>query len=86
MSDSERIVRIENKIDAMGDKISSIDSTLAAQHQSLKYHIKRTDLLEKTIVPLQKHVNMVNGIFKLIGILAFLATIVTALIQIIHLK
>lgn len=86
MSDSERIARIENKIDVMGDKISSIDSTLAAQHESLKYHIKRTDMLESNIVPLQKHVNMIHGVLKLLGVAALLATIATAIVQIIHLN
>lgn len=39
--------RIEDKVDQIQISINRIDITLAAQHESLKQHMKRTDLLEK---------------------------------------
>lgn len=68
--------RIEEKIDKIDDSVGRIDVTLAAQHESLKDHMRRTSLLEESIRPLEKHVNMFNGALKLIGILAMLAAIV----------
>lgn len=70
MSDSERLSRIENKIDKIVDHISSIDVTLAAQHMSLEEHIKRTNLLEEQIEPLKKHTANVEGVVKFIILIA----------------
>ena len=70
MADIEdRIIRIESKIDKVVDHLGSIDSTLAAQHESLKIHIKRSDLLEAQVEPLKTHVAMVAGALKLIGVI-----------------
>lgn len=62
----DRIIRIENKIDTMADHVSSINITLAAQHESLKDHMRRTEILEETIKPITKHDHMVLGAVKLI--------------------
>jgi archaellum component FlaC len=62
----ERIIRIEDKIDKVVEHIGSIDSTLAAQHVSLKEHMRRTELLEQEIEPIKAHVDMVSGAVKLI--------------------
>lgn len=76
--DDQRLERIENKLDKFGDHLAAIDVTLAAQHVSLETHIKRTELLEQEVKPIQKHVDMVNGALKLIGILAMIAAIIEA--------
>jgi hypothetical protein len=68
----DRLMRIENKIDKVVDHIGKIDTTLAAQHESLKTHIHRTELLEEAVKPLVKHDNMLQGILKLIGVLALI--------------
>ena len=70
MADNDRFDRIEIKIDKVVEHISSIDSTLAAQHISLKDHIRRTELLEKDVAPIKAHVAMVSGALKLIGLIA----------------
>ncbi len=69
MSD-EKFSRFESKLDRVVERIGSIDATLAAQHVSLKDHIRRTNILEGKIAPIEKHVNMVGGVFKFFGILA----------------
>lgn len=76
MSDDQKLIRIEDKIDGIHDKISAIDTTLAAQHESLKHHIKRTDMLEAELKPIRKHVDMVSGALKFIGIIAALVAII----------
>lgn len=58
--------------------LASMDKTLALQHQSLELHIKRTELLEQRLEPIENHVQQVNGAGKLIGLLALLATIISA--------
>lgn len=75
MSDDKRLERIEAKLDDVSDHIATIDVTLGQQHISLKEHIRRTNMLEQEIKPLRKHVNMVEGFFKVLGILASIAVI-----------
>lgn len=75
----DRLMRIEEKVDQVSEKIGEINSTLSAQHVSLKEHIRRTNILEKKIEPIEKHVNMVSGIVKLIMIVSALAAIVAVM-------
>lgn len=85
--DIEFLDKVYNKQEKMADDISEIKVTLAEQHISLKEHIRRSDLLEEHIdlvraelIPVQAHVNKVNGAIKLIvgfsGFIAILAGIV----------
>lgn len=67
MDDIRRIERIENKVDKLGDRLSSIDSTLAAQHESLKIHIHRTELLEKRSDHLEAYINKTQGALRLLS-------------------
>lgn len=76
--------RIESKVDIISDKISSIDSTLAAQHVSLSDHIRRTEILETAIIPLTKHDAMMQGVLKGIGILALAGTVTEALVALLQ--
>ncbi len=49
------------------DKLSSIDSTLAAQHIILQEHIRRTELLEKQMEPIRTHVSAVRAILQAVA-------------------
>lgn len=59
----------------MDDRIDAIDKTLVKQHESIKYHIRRTDLAEQEIDQIRdmmvnvvmKHINQVNGIMKFLA-------------------
>lgn len=80
--------RIEDKLDKVADRISRIDITLTEQAAVLKDHTRRStsneeniSLLRSEFKPLEKHVNMVNGALKLIGVLALLSTIAEVIIQ-----
>ena len=73
--DDPRLTRIEAKIDDIAEHLGSIDKTLIEQHESLRYHIKRTTLLENEVRPVKRHVVMVEGAMKLIGLIAMLAAI-----------
>lgn len=72
-SSNNKLNRIEDKIDKISDSIGSINITLAKQHQSLDEHMRRTELLEKIVEPIEKHVTMINGFIKLVILLATVA-------------
>ena len=83
---SKRIDQIEQKIDLIATRLGSIDVTLASQHESLKDHIRRTEILENKVTPIEEHVNRVSGAFKLllyigsaVGFIAAITEILTYL-------
>lgn len=71
----DELLRIESKIDKITDSLSEIKIIQAAQATDLKYHIKRTDLLEQKLEPIEDHVSKMHGALKLIGIIALLGGI-----------
>lgn len=79
MTDDKKIQRIEDKLDKVAEHISAIEVTLGKQHVSLEEHIKRTNLLESKIDPIENHVSMVNGALKLILLLSAVAGIYAVL-------
>ena len=78
----DREDRLEAKLDKITDKISSIDSTLAAQHQSLVEHIRRTELLETRIEPIEKDIIKVKGAASLLGYIVGSLTVLAAIAEI----
>ncbi len=76
--------RFEFKLDKIDQRINNIDVTLSSQAEVLKEHVRRTNLLEEQIRPIQKHVAMVDGITKFIGILGILAGIAEAVAYILR--
>ena len=66
---------MESKIDKIQEDVSEIKTHLAVYNSQLEVHIKRSDLLEAKLVPVEKHVAMVNGVLKFIGVLATIAAI-----------
>lgn len=73
--------KIEEKLDKIQEDVTEIKTHLAVYNSQLEIHIKRSDLLEAKIVPIEKHVNMVSGAIKLITILATIAAIVEVVIN-----
>lgn len=73
--------KIDEKLDKIDSSITRIDITLAKQHESLKDHMRRTHLLEQSLKPVEKHVAMVNGALKFIGILAMIMGIIESIIM-----
>ena len=74
MSD-DRLIRIEEKIDAINEHLGRIDVTLAKQHDQLEYHIKRTNLLEEQVRPISEHVTFMKVLAKWLGVAALFAAI-----------
>lgn len=75
--------KLHTKVDEVSDKLSDINETLNRNTDSLELHMKRSDALElmlkdqeksfeAQIEPIKKHVNMVKGALKLIGLVSTL--------------
>lgn len=79
MNDYKRLERIENKQDDANEHLASIDTTLAAQHVSLLEHMRRTSILEQDMRPVRRHVAMMEGAFKFIGVVATILAIAGAI-------
>jgi tetrahydromethanopterin S-methyltransferase subunit G len=87
----KRLDKQEAKLDQVIDTLSRIDSTLAAQHESLEDHIRRTnvaeeniDLIRKDLKPIQNHVSMVKGAMKLIGVVCAIVGAIAAVAAVFH--
>ena len=74
--------RLEDKIDKIGERMGNIDVTLAKQSIILEEHVKRTNLLEGKLAPVEKHVIMVNGVLKFLGLVAILIGILEGTLKI----
>lgn len=74
--------RLEDKLDKISDKIGNIDVTLARQEVSLSEHIRRTNLLEEKLKPIEKHVAVINGGLKFVGIFGVFVGILEGIIKI----
>jgi len=72
-----------DKLETMDKRLDSIDITLVKQAKDLEYHIKRTDILQEMVVPMQEHVSLVNTTMKVLmalgGLIGFIATIYVAI-------
>jgi hypothetical protein len=57
-------------------RLDSIDITMTRNTLSLEEHVKRTNLLEERMKPVEKHVEVMNALAKLsVGILGVVATL-----------
>ena len=85
MADKKKFDKIEEKLDKISEHLSDIDKTLVRNTSSLDEHIRRTNLLEEKMLPVEKHVTQVNGALKLIGVISLLLSIFLALKGLLHL-
>jgi hypothetical protein len=90
MSTEKRFDKLEEKLDKISDDLAEIKVVQAEQAKDLKYHIKRTDLaeeristVEEKIFPLIEQKNRLDGAFKVIGIIASIATFVLGVAKLI---
>jgi hypothetical protein len=85
------IERVEAKLDKIVDSVSSINTTLAVQVKVFEEHVKadermrsdfeeHKDAVKKAVKPIQKHVAMMQGALKLIGIVCLIGGTVAGII------
>lgn len=70
-------------------RLDAIDKTLVKQEATLAEHIRRTENLERIIElmqdeakPVQKHVIMVEGVLKFLGVVSIFLSIIGAILSI----
>ena len=68
--------KMDKKFDRVEERLDSMDRTLVKQEANLAEHMRRTELAENAIkaldedlAPIKKHVNMLQGVLKLIAVL-----------------
>lgn len=64
---SKKFERIFDKLESIDKRLDSVDVTLGKQSIILDEHVKRTNLLEKKMEPIEKHVVIVGGLMKYVG-------------------
>lgn len=87
----KKLDKIEQKLDKISEELAEINITLVEQNKDLKYHIHRTNLLEDHVKilenklnPIDKHISMVEGGLKLVGILATLTTLAMGIVKLLN--
>ena len=71
----KELEKLNQKLDKIDQRIDSIDKHLAVYNSELKFHIKRTDMLETEVKPLKIHLHRVHGVLTFIGVLATIVTV-----------
>lgn len=79
----------ETQYKDLDKRLDNIEKVMIVQEVNLKSHMQRSDhleaivesLQEKEIKPLTRHVAMVEGGIKLIGLIALLLGIITGLVK-----
>ena len=74
----------EEKLDVLIEEQHSMNIILAKQEVSLAEHIKRTNILESKLEPVEKHVSMVNAGLKIIGAISVAATIIIGILKLVQ--
>lgn len=80
----ENTEKLEKKLDKIADDVSDIKVTLGAQHEVLRDHIRRTEILEEAIKPLTAQSNGMKGIMKALVVLGIVAAIAEAIHIVMH--
>ena len=63
--DTTLLINIDKKVDEVKDKLHGIEVIQSRMEGDLKYHIKRTDLLEEQVELVNKHIEPYNT-FKVV--------------------
>lgn len=86
-----KLDKIESRLEKMEDSLNNIDKTLVKQHGELEKHIMRTEIneqmmnaLHEEFKPVRKHVSMLEGAFKFVGISATIVAFFVGLVKIAH--
>ena len=85
MSNSQdQLNKIENKIDRLDAHLSNIDATLAAQHQSLREHMRRTEVVESIVFPLKTNEDRRQGMHDFLTLGFSLLAATSAFLAVLH--
>jgi Mg2+ and Co2+ transporter CorA len=76
MTDLEKI---EQKLEKIDEKMDNIERHLAVYNAQLRFHIKRTDMLESEVKPLKIHLHKVQGVLTFVGVIATIITVIVTI-------
>lgn len=76
MALKDDIAKIDIKVDKIDEKVDEMNVHMAEYNEQLKYHIHRTNILEKEHKGVMAHIHKVNGALKLIMSLGIIITII----------
>lgn len=57
---------LEQRLDKIAEQLEKLTIEMAVYNEQLKIHIKRTEHLEERVIPIEKHVIVVNGALKIL--------------------
>ncbi len=82
---------LAKKLDDINDNLTESGKTMVKIQENLADHIRRTELLEKSvqtlesaIKPIEAHVLIFNGIVKLVGFAGLVVGIILGVVRIIN--
>lgn len=78
----EEFNRVHDKLDKLDNRMDKIDLTQVAILKDLKYHIKRTNLLENELHPIKNRYQQLIGVLKLAGWVAACSAIIEVVLRI----
>lgn len=81
MARFEQYDRIHNKLDKLDEKMETIRDIMVKQQLILDEHVRRCDLLEAQMKPIQEAQIQLKGLAKLGAILATLASITAGIYE-----
>lgn len=83
------LINIDSKVDKLDMRLDNVDVTLGKQQVELSDHIRRTEIAEQNITlirseikPIQKHVDMIHGALKLLGLVTSIVGLIAGVIKI----
>lgn len=75
---------LHEKLDILAEKLDRVTAITAENTASLKEHIRRTELLEQLIPPLQSHVTKMGVIVPLLAALGTAMGVLAAVVALIR--
>ena len=80
---NEQLIRVEDKIDKLHEKLDGVIITQVAQAKDIAHHIARTDDLQKITTTLNEKYIQAKGAIKILCWIAGSATFTWSLLQLI---
>ena len=71
----KELEKIDRKLEKIDERIDNIDKHLAVYNSQLRFHIKRTDMLEEELKPLKSSLIKAQGAIMFIGLLATIISV-----------
>ena len=91
MSDINLWEVIVAKFDKLDERLESFEKAqaeaniiAAKQEVNLEQHMKRTEMLESRMEPVERHINILNGALKAIGAGAVVLSLITGILKLLE--